>query len=226
MAFDIKQRVFEDGDYDEEAGLNYREDLMERFAASLEGQEAERQNGLLGHAYTFMDYGMSYLGVTPPEMSPDQVEEILFDIFPRKVSADPGSGPEILLELQAFWTFLQREFQLPNAGKCLKMLRSTTGNDVERELQNPANFGIAKSFFMLGRQQGFDMTSEKGIQAFTQAYNAGLASNPVPSLPVPSLSPFSLFEDPEYPHPKRHAPKKAVTRRKMAQVSRRKNRKK
>jgi hypothetical protein len=37
MAFDIHQRVFEDGDYDEDAGLSFREDLMERIAAAPEG---------------------------------------------------------------------------------------------------------------------------------------------------------------------------------------------
>ena len=43
------------------------------------------------------------------EMTPDNLREILFDIFPRKVSAEPDEAPNIVRELQEFWKFLQRE---------------------------------------------------------------------------------------------------------------------
>ncbi len=224
LAFDIHRGVCDDGDYDHDMALEYRDEIMGRFSTSPEGQEVAATTGAVGWADTFMDYGLNYLDVTPPEMSPAQVEEILFDIFPRKVSALPGAGPEILLELRAFWAFLQREFQLANAGACSKMLQSVTGDDVEREMQNPANFGMAKSFVIMGRASGFDMTTEEGLQTFAEVYNAGLATGASPSLPLPVPPPLSVF-DPPVPHPKR-APKKTVTRRKMAQTSRRKNRKK
>jgi len=221
MAFDIHQRVFDEyGEYDEEEALRYRDEIMARFSASPEGQEVAAKNGSIGWADTFMNYGNGYMRVTPPEMSPDQVEEILFDIFPRKVSAMPGAGEEIILELRAFWAFLQREFQLPNAGACLDMLRTVSGDDLEQEMQNPSNFGMAKSFFMLGRASGFDMTSEEGMQAFTEVYNAAVLTGAPPSLPLPASSGVS----PPDSHPKR-ASKKTVTRRKMSQTSRRKNRK-
>lgn len=222
MAFDIYQRVFdEDGEHDEEEDLRYRDEIMSRFSASPEGQEvAAKIGGFPGWADAFMDYGMGYLGVTPPEMTPDMVEEILFDIFPRKVSAMPGAGEEIILELRAFWAFLQREFQLPNAGAALQMLQSVTGDDLEQEMQNPANFGMAKSFFMLGQQSGFDMMTQEGLDAFTEVFNASRIGA-LPSLPLPGPSPVA----PSEPRAKRTT-KKAVTRRKMAQASRRKNRKK
>jgi len=44
-----------------------------------------------------------------------QLRELLFDIFPRKVSADAEEAPQAIRELQAFWQFAQREFQLENA---------------------------------------------------------------------------------------------------------------
>jgi hypothetical protein len=84
MAFDIHQRVFnEDGEYSEEAVDRYRQELMELFAHSPEGQE------LMGHGYgivwadSFMGYGIDYLGTTPADMSPDEVEEIVFELFPQ-----------------------------------------------------------------------------------------------------------------------------------------------
>ncbi len=221
MAFDIYQRVFdEDGEYLEEAALRYRDELMELFAASPEGQELVRQRGAAGWADTFMDYGFSYLGVTPPEMAPEHIEEILFELFPRKVSAEPGAGEEIIHELQAFWTFLQREFQLANASTCLRMLTAATGRRLEKEMQNPANFGMAKSFVMLGRARGFDMTTPEGLQAFTETYNASLLADAELPLPIPG---------PPLPLPGAHAhraTKPRAARRKMARDSRRKNRKK
>jgi hypothetical protein len=42
-------------------------------------------------------------------MTPGNLREILFDIFPRKVSAEPDEAPNMVRELQEFWKFLQRE---------------------------------------------------------------------------------------------------------------------
>ena len=56
------------------------------------------------------------------EMTLDNLREILFDIFPRKVSAEPDEAPNMVRELQEFWKFLQREYQLENAPACLKVL--------------------------------------------------------------------------------------------------------
>jgi hypothetical protein len=91
-------------------------------------------------------------------------------------------------------------------------------------MQNPANFGMAKSFVMLGRARGFDMTTEEGLLAFTEAYTSDLSASAPPSLPVELLSPRAPFDPPDF-HAHR-ATKKSVSRRKMAQNSRRKNRKK
>jgi hypothetical protein len=58
------------------------------------------------------------------EMTPDNLREILFDIFPRKVPAGLDEAPNMVRELQEFWKFLQREYQLENAAACLKVLIS------------------------------------------------------------------------------------------------------
>lgn len=119
MTFNIQQRVFDaQGEYLEDAAIRYREELMDRFVAAPEGQELVRQGGAVGWADTFMDLGIAYLGVTPPAMTPEQLESILFELFPRKVSTEPGCGQEIVQELHAFWTFLQREFGPANASAC------------------------------------------------------------------------------------------------------------
>ena len=161
-----------------------------------------------------MDLGMGYLEVTPAAMTAEQLKMILFELFPRKVSAEPGCGQEIVTELQAFWKFVQREFGLPNAGACLRVLTTATARRLEREMQNPANFGLAKAFLAQGLAHGFDMSTPEGVQAWMETYNTGLRANAERPLAVPRTRTTS------------RATGTATARRKLAQRSRRANRKK
>src|SRR2546426_9088214 len=110
MAFNIQQQVFDrDGMLLEKKASLYQDQLMQLFEQSPEGQALWNEGMEPGWASMMMDFGIHYLSVTPPQMSPDNVREILFDIFPRKVSASADKAPEIIRELLAFWNFLQRE---------------------------------------------------------------------------------------------------------------------
>ena len=214
MTFDIQQRVFDaQGEYLEDAAIRYRERLMDLFVASPEGQELVRQGGAVGWADTFMDLGIAYLGVTPPGMTPEQLQTILFELFPRKVSTEPGCGEEIIQELHAFWTFLQRGFGLPNASTCLRVLTVAAAHRLDREMQNPAKFGLAKAFVMQGLTPGFDVATPEGMQAWAETYNAGLRAGAERPLALPRVQAS-------------RATKTAAARRKIAQQSRRQNRKK
>jgi hypothetical protein len=65
--------------------------------------------------------------------------------------------------------------QLPQAKQMLAHLMPQAARRLERALQEPANFGMAKSFVLMGREAGFDMESLEGIQAWLEAYNATVA---------------------------------------------------
>ena len=142
--FDIYQSpVDEDGDRDDEAAGEYLDGLMNAFVESAEGQAFVSQWGSVGWTSTFLEYGLSYLGEIPPEMSRHSVEEIVFDIFPRKVSAEPDTAPQAIAELTSFWRFLQRESGLAGAAEILQRLDGAE-DELEAELGDPANFGMAK----------------------------------------------------------------------------------
>jgi hypothetical protein len=64
----------------------------------------------------------------------------------------------------------------------LARLTPQAARRLERELQEPANFGLAKSFVLLGKEAGFDMESPEGMRAWVDAYNATLA----PIKPAPT----------------------------------------
>jgi len=176
MSFDLNEAVFdEQGSYLEEKAVRYEHALMEQFATSPEGQAIKERGTELGWAGAMIHYAIAYPGVTPPMMTPSDLEEVVFGLFPRKVITEKGDGAEIIQELRAFWQFLQRVYQLPQARLMLARLTPQAARRLERELQEPANFGMAKSFVLMGMQAGFDMESSEGMQAWVKAYNATVA---------------------------------------------------
>ncbi len=186
MAFDIYQQVFDrDGLPLEKKAGPYLDQLMELFVQSAEGQKLLSEGLEPGWTSMMMDFGMNYLSVTPPGMTPDDLHEILFNLFPRKVSTSADEADEIIRELQAFWTFLQREYHLANAAACLKVLDEKAARELKKELSNPVNFGIAKSFVMMGQERGFDLSSEEGINEWMATYNAELAAGAGLRIPLP-----------------------------------------
>jgi hypothetical protein len=82
---------------------------------------------------------ISYLGMTPPVMTPSDLEAVVFDLFPRKVITEKGDGVEIIQELGAFWHFLERVYHLPQARQVLARLTPQAARRLERVLQEPAN---------------------------------------------------------------------------------------
>jgi hypothetical protein len=187
MTFDIHQGVFtRDGESIDETVSSYREELLDLFWESPEGQALVEEGIDLGFwANSILDYGIGYLGVTPPQMSPAHLREILFDLIPRKVSAEADQAPVAIRELQAFWTFLQREFHLANAAACLTLLDDKAVQQLQRAMSNPANFGIAKSFVMMGSERGFDMSTDEGVHEWMTIYNAEVAAGKGKRIPSP-----------------------------------------
>jgi hypothetical protein len=176
MSFDINEAVFdEQGTYLEEPALRYEHALMDQFTASPEGQAITQTGTELGWAAVMIHYAIDYPGVTPPTMTPSDLEEVIYDLFPRKVITEKGDGAEIIQELRAFWSFLQRVYQLPQAQQMLARLTPQATRRLERALQEPANFGMAKSFVLMGKEAGFDMESPEGMHAWVEAYNATVA---------------------------------------------------
>jgi len=189
--FDIYQSVFnEHGEHDENKWTDYIAGLMEEFVASDEANEVIETHGEVRWTATLVHFGLSYLGVTPVEMSVPDFSEIVFELFPRKLSTEPENAPAMIDEFRAFCTFLQQRYQLDNARAILKTLDAGAGMRLQKLMSNPANFGMAKSFFMRGAESGHDMSTQEGVDRFLLEYNAGLMNEP--ELAPPAL-PFALF---------------------------------
>lgn len=229
MTFDIYQLDQMDPDEadNEKALENYQDALLEQFSESPEGQAYLQNNPGMGFWINqLIYYGYIYNGVTIPQMTDDDVEEIITDLFARKISlvAD-NDGNDAIPELVAFWQYLKREYKLPDADAILKFLHQIEPR-FKNIMNDPSKFGMAKSFMMMGQEAGFDMTSEEDINKFMLYYNATMAAqNRGLDMPLPGPAPFEPFGERTSSLSRAEQAKKRK-RRKLAKASRKKNRKK
>ncbi|THF68522.1 hypothetical protein E7T06_16020 [Deinococcus sp. Arct2-2] len=216
MPFDVHQHIFNArGELDDDARLAYQQALITQFHTSPEGQAYfEGNDAPSTWTDVFLTYAATHGGATPPQMTVADFDHVLLDIFPRQVSTTADSAPDIVAELQAFWRFLSREYALPLAPEILEFLDGEAVELLTQELDNPEHFGPAKRMMMLGLERGFDLTTEAGIHAWMQTYNAELAQGR--GIPIPLRGERTAAAS------KAHA----KMRRNMAKASRKKNRKK
>lgn len=171
-------------DYDQAIAAleGFVEELVLEFVESPEGKSylkahPEMEEYVGSWIDNLLYFGYAYESVTLPQMTKDNIEVIVTQIFPNKISLlDPEEANSTIPELMAFWQFLKREYKHPHAHKILKLLKQVKPK-FKDVMNDPHNFGIAKSFFMSGIAEGFDMTTEKGLQEFQQQHNQKLRSS-------------------------------------------------
>jgi hypothetical protein len=214
LPFSIYQRVFWGDEYMEAQAEEYREQLIDLFGKSPEGQALLQEGIQLHWADTMLEFAIGHLGVMPPKVTPADLREIVFELIPRKVVTEPDSAPEVIQELRGFWTFAGREFGLRNAPACLKALDDRATRRLEKALGDPASFGMAKSLVTMGVARGFDMSTPEGMQEWVDTYNAEIAAGTGSPVPLPGERGKSATKS------------RKKMKRKMQKSSRKKNRKK
>jgi hypothetical protein len=230
MSFDIYR--FEDFDFadEEDALYEYQDELLNLFANSPEGQSRAKEDpSMTFWARVLIDYGFGYTGATIPQMTEDNVEELLTDIFPRKVSLNaPEDADGGIPSLIAFWEYLKREYKLANADDILGYLHSVKPEQFKKWMNDTSRFGMAKSIFTMGQNAGFDMTDEEGSAAFINLWNASLphsSQNDLSrALGIGDDMDSDLLRPLGIGGEKRKADPKAKRRRKLARESRKRNR--
>jgi len=185
MTFDI-YALDEQEDYDGVETDAYQDALFDLFAASQEGQTQAEINPEMGFwVYQSMYYAHAYIGVTLPQMDVDDMGELLLEVFPRKIStSSPDELKTAVPEIVAFWQYLQRVYNLPNAESVLAFLQQVEPKFI-RAMNDPAKFGMAKSFFVQGQDAGFDMTDETQMNQFMLLYNLAARQGKEEGLPLP-----------------------------------------
>ena len=177
-------------------------------------------------AVDLMEFGCNYIGVLLTQMTAANVEEILTELLPRKVVlSSPDEAEEVVPDLLAFWKYLKREYELPNADSILKFLRKSQPG-FPAIMNDTSRFGLARSLIEMGKEEGFDMTTEEGMAAFFEEFNArqDLRRGGMPSstdrMPRGVSGAESSSKD------KRSTKKTSRAKRKTARLSRKRNRRK
>ncbi len=178
--FDLHTSIL-DSEYgeelDEERLEEYIHELMAEFEKSPEAEVFMTEfDTTLRWPATYMHYAAQYFCATPATVTPGETAEILFEIFPQKVSVEPDAAQEIVAELRAFWQFLKRTRSLEKADGILELLTDEDADRLEADLADSSNFGMAKSIFAAGTDAGFDMTNQADLNRFMLAYNAAQLS--------------------------------------------------
>ena len=108
-------------------------------------------------------WAASHLGRTIASLDADGVEEVVFDLVPRKLSADPDFVRPFVECLRAFYRWLGREYALPQADECLRVLEAPGAIErLEGLMADDANFDMAKATVMAARAEGIDPMTPEG----------------------------------------------------------------
>src|SRR3954466_15125080 len=105
--------------------------------------------------------------------------------MPKKMSGSENYLEAFPALLEAFVQFLHATGRLPDAGPLLKLAEEAK-TKLPKLAADPANWGLAKGFFMSGKAAGYDMSTQSGIDSWMQEYNAGLQAfqrDPEPAPP-------------------------------------------
>ncbi len=205
--FDVRaQKLDEDGEIDEDWAAEFEDELLKRFSKSPEAKELPDGDWMS----LILQYGVGYLNQPLARIGAAELREILFEIFPRKVSCEPQAATTVINEVRAFWSWTKREFQLETADECLAMLYPGVEKKLERELANTDKFGMAKSVLMGGIAAGYDVTTREGLDQLMADANAGKVPLP-PTLAFPGGATSNRKADQD--RKKRRKMRKAAQRR-------------
>jgi len=170
--FDIRANpVDEYGEFDGDKVNDYIDGLISEFVDSPEGQASEKEVGENPWAAFFLQYYFEYIDTDLSRLSLADFNQFVYELFPRKVSTEPDTAPEILTELRHFFIFLARQYNLKSATSILAHINDKAVLRLKSALSDPRNFGMAKSFFMHGQSLGFDMANDKEMQEYVALRN-------------------------------------------------------
>jgi hypothetical protein len=142
-------------------------EVLEQFAHTDDAADH------LGWLQLLINYCLDYMGAGLGEVSPSDLEELLFEIVPRKVSCEPSDAPAIIAAARTFLAFAANELHSSAAREGLASLHPDASQQLARRLADPRNFGMAKSLVMGATRAGYDR-SEAGLAAYLSATNGRL----------------------------------------------------
>jgi hypothetical protein len=183
MEFDICQlnSLVDDEDY--ELLEKYQEHLIKGYLESAEGELYQAQYPALKPRYwieQLIYLGYNYIGISLGAMEVLEIEEILTELFPSKITLSSAEeAHEIIPEILSFWTFIQQKYKLDTDNKILNYLKKI--NDKYVDIMNDrSKFGFAKRLVSGDLSDPFDELEMYRQQALARD-NLAVASQRAPT---------------------------------------------
>ncbi|MBN1974370.1 MAG: SEC-C domain-containing protein [Sedimentisphaerales bacterium] len=200
-----KEDDFEEDDV--EAGSRRAALLAERF---IESEYAHKladdifdDAGFISH--NVLEYAWTYAGSSPEEIDEHTLEEVLLDVFPRKVTAERELFENVAPVTETLLKWLESEGILTDT-KALAETVHGWADIIVANAMNPQNWGMGKSFMMQAKADGVDMGDQEAIQRYIAKYNSrldggNLTGTPdsfriTPPIPIVNISPKTGRNEP------------------------------
>lgn len=165
---------------DPDARQPIEEELLRRFAASPEAKGLDD----VQLCQLVMDLAADDFNATIATLTAEELNALIFEVIPRRVAIDASAATFIIEENRALYVYLKREFGLEQADACGLVLGRDAVKRLEAALSDKSKFGMTKSLMAEGREAGFDLESNEGIETWMR----DLQSSPLPaSVRLPSV---------------------------------------
>lgn len=174
---------------DEEAFYTARDELIDAYRTATQDPDSFV-------ASTMLEYKWGYADGRIFHWTRSELEDLLLGHFPRKVSVDQEDILRVVPEVDDFLRFLQRTNRL--AGDPLPDLLDELSDlrpDFATAMQDPANFGMAKSLVAQMHAEGLDVLQPEAVDRWIEEFNtrpfeardATLAAPESESAPLPPV---------------------------------------
>jgi len=178
------------GPDDESAFYAARDELIDSFRSTTQDTDGFVASAMLDYKWGYAD-GRVFNWTRP------DLEDLLLGHLPRKVTIDEEDILRVVPELGDFLRFLQRTNRL--TGDSLHDLLDELSElrpDFATAMQDPANFGMAKSLFAQMQIEGVDVLQPGAIDRWVEDFNARPfeARDAILSAPEPESAPLPPVE--------------------------------
>lgn len=134
--FDLRRPLLDSyGCLDEEVAAQYCEHLRECFCTSREFHEAAVRAEDAIFVDALVRFALIYCDAHPTDIRPHDLEDVLLNIFPRKLDVDAERAVRVVHTLRTFWIFMQREFNVSGASRNVAYLDNNAVEALRARLQ-------------------------------------------------------------------------------------------
>jgi hypothetical protein len=162
----------DDEDADDTATEAAVDQLLDGLATWAEDRQLDVDLGWVG---TFLDLRATYLDDQLTRWDRQDLQELLLEVGPSKLTAQPDDLPDGLRSLESFLVYLEDEGRFDDgsdpASELLAWLRHAT-SAVVAAMADRSRWGVSKTFAMRMLEAGVDPSDRAGVQAVMDEFNA------------------------------------------------------